>query len=701
MFENMAELLATDNDLPHSHPLVRLLDWMEKTCADIADRVMTPYEKARSRLIEAGIPAKKIVFIANGPDEDEFLSKIEDIDRARTQVQTDGFRLVTHGSLLERYGIQTLIQAVGELRDRIPELQVDVVGFGEYEEDLKELASNLNLDDVVTFVGPVPFTEMAATLLKADVGVVPYWLDGMPNKLMEYLLLGIPAIVSDFPTMRLYFGDDAIRYVPAERVDALAEAIEDLYLHPEKRQALAMNGMQQYQNKLAWPKAKWKYLGVYGVEPPPEEVEETKRSTNWLSFVLGQSRGPRNAITRLPTIVGRFGVTPYKSEHNLDRLLEITDKYSVKPTLPVTAATASRHPDVVRRLEDRGVEIAAHGLVHNDYASLSREEQFDQVGQAREELESLGFKIRGWRCPYSRWNSDTLDALRANGFEYDATPVYEWPAFQEENIRMSPDEQADYQRLCRLFNVRDARTRAVLPTGIDSLVQIPMSIPQDEDMVDRLHLDGETMSRVWRRMLHDSHSRRELFVICLHPERASLCAEPLEATLDKARSLGDVWIPTLIEVAIWWQERGTTKVEVDSSDQPGSWNVKVCGPERVVTRCGAHAVKGSGTASVEQPRKPVIASGSQWPEETITRVREAGYVVERKPEGNVQYALHLQDVAELSDQADAVLRNVEKHEGSLVRLQPWPSGARSCLSITGDIDALTLVDFAMRLKEFK
>ena len=700
MFENMAELLATDNDLPHSHPLVRFLDWIEKTCASAADSVLTPYEKARERLIDAGIPGEKILFIANGPDEDEFLSQIEDIERTRSLVHTDGFRLVTHGSLLERYGIQTLIQAVGELRDRIPELRLDIVGFGEYEEDLRALTSNLNLNDKVTFVGPVPFTEMAAALLKADLGVVPYWLDGMPNKLMEYLLLGIPAIVSDFPTMRLYFGDDAIRYVPAEQVDALAEAIDELFRNPQKRQELATNGMRQYRDKLAWPRAKWKYLGVYGVEPP-EEVEESKRSRNWLSFVLGQSRGPRNAVTRLPTIVGRFGVTPDKSEHNLDRLLEVTDRYSVKPTLPVTAATAKRHPDVVRRLEDRGVEIAAHGLVHNDYASLTREEQFAQVGQAREQLESLGFKIRGWRCPYSRWNDDTLDALRASGFEYDATPVYEWPAFQEENIHMSPEAEADYQRLCRLFNVRDARTRAVLPTMVDDLVQIPMSIPQDEDMVDRLHLDGEAMSRVWRRMLHDSHSRRELFVICLHPERAILCAEPLEATLDKARTLGDVWIPTLAEIADWWLERSRTRVDVSSNGHPGSWAIKVCGPQRSAIRCGAHMVTGGGAATVEQPRKPVIASDAQWPEETITRLREAGYLVERKPDGNVQYALHLRDVAARSDPPDAVLRSVEKHEGSLVRVQPWPAGTRSCLSITGDIDALTLVDFAMRLKEFK
>ena len=49
---------------------------------------------------------------------------------------------------------------------------------------------------------------------------------------------------------------------------------------------------------------------------------------------------------------------------------------------------------------------------------------------------------------------------------------------------------------------------------------------------------------------------------------------------------------------------------------------------------------------------------------------------------------------------DAVVHFVAEHDADLVRVQPWPAGYRGCLSVTGDIDAVTLFDFARRMKEF-
>ena len=42
---------------------------------------------------------------------------------------------------------------------------------------------------------------------------------------------------------------------------------------------------------------------------------------------------------RVPTIVARFGLTPRKSLAHLAVLLGITDRWGVRPTLPVTAVT--------------------------------------------------------------------------------------------------------------------------------------------------------------------------------------------------------------------------------------------------------------------------------------------------------------------------------------------------------------------------
>ncbi len=617
----------------------------------------------------------------------------------------DKFRLVTHGSLLERYGIQTLIEAVGLLRDSIPSLELEIIGLGEFEPQLQAQVSDLGLGDRIHFSGVVYFEHIAARLIQADLGVVPLWIDGMPNKLMEYLLLGIPTIASDFPSLRLYFGDDAVCYVPAKDPKRLAAAIQALYDDPPRREALGQEGRRRYFETLAWRKARRDYLNVYAAGGDPEDETERPNQANlgskstWLSFVLGQSRGPRNAITRLPTIVNRFGLTARKSQSHLEALLAVTDRHSVRPTLPVTAVTARRNPYVLEWLRDRGVELAAHGYVHNDYATIPRGEQFEQVKLAREQLDELGFHVDGWRCPYSRWNGDTLDALRATGFRYDATPVYAWPAFEQEDVTMSDEARADYRRLCTLFNVRDAGSMAVLPSTEGGLLRIPMSIPQDEDMVDRLHLDPATMARVWLRVLKDSRDHGETFVICLHPERAVLCNSPLDATLAEARSFGDVWLATLGDIASWWLKRAPTKVSV-KEEGAGRWLVTSEAAASVVTRHGSIELDGSGSAVVEQTKKPVVAYGSAWTSATIDRIQEAGFLTERAESPNGHYAVNLDSLAHPSSPPDKTIRALQGLQETLIRVAPWPKGFRSCVSVTGDIDALTLFDFAMRLKEF-
>jgi peptidoglycan/xylan/chitin deacetylase (PgdA/CDA1 family) len=399
-------------------------------------------------------------------------------------------------------------------------------------------------------------------------------------------------------------------------------------------------------------------------------------------------------------------------------LLGITDRWGVRPTLPVTAVVARRHPQVMRWLADRGVELAAHGYVHNDYATLSRAAQFEQVQRARDEFLRLGLRVHGWRCPYSRWNVHTLAAVRAAGFTYDATPTYAWPAYAQEHITLPPHAAADYARLCRLFGVRDASRQCVLPTMVDGLVQIPMSIPQDEDMVDRVHLDAASMSRVWRRVLQEARQRRDLVVLCVHPERAALCAAPLDATLGAARGWGDVWLAPLEDIAAWWRERAGACVSVHAGSD-GRWHVAVQGPSRLVTGRGAELLRGSGVLTVTAPHKPVIGAGPAWPAPTLHRLHEAGYLCEgggadRAPAtwaaptralrarsgGDPRYALDLDRALPADTPPDAVVRFVAERDADLVRVQPWPAGYRCCLSVTGDIDAVTLFDFARRMKEF-
>ena len=77
---------------------------------------------------------------------------------------------------------------------------------------------------------------------------------------------------------------------------------------------------------------------------------------------------------------------------------------------------------------------------------------------------------------------------------------------------------------------------------------------------------------------------------------------------------------------------------------------------------------------------------------------DLGYIVEvgERADG---YAVHLGRV-ERDDFAaiDACRRVIEESRKPLVRFGMWPDACKSALSVTGDIDALTIWDFMHRFR---
>ncbi|MDQ2743453.1 MAG: glycosyltransferase family 4 protein [Chloroflexota bacterium] len=279
IFDNIPELLASDYGLSPYHPLMWVMLAALRTGARLSDGLIAPHRMVRHNLIRQGVRPEKIVAVVpNVPDERVFLSQAT-TPRSHPAADGAGFRLVTHGSLLKRYGIETLLEAVSLARVDIPTLHLDILGDGDYRATLEEIAARLDLGQRVSFLGMLPFAEVAPRLQQADVGVVPMWADFVPNKLMEYLALGLPAISSDSPALRFYLDDDALCYVPPKDARALAAAIVMLYRDPVRRAALAECGHQVFTEHLSWTRTRHEYLAVYDVVPSHRCVSERSASS--------------------------------------------------------------------------------------------------------------------------------------------------------------------------------------------------------------------------------------------------------------------------------------------------------------------------------------------------------------------------------------------------------------------------------------
>jgi len=237
----------------------RVLMAEERASAWMADRVLAVHDLHRARLMEAGVPGDKIKVVMNLPDPRIFTPG------ARRNCNGNGngngaggeFILVCHGTVTYRLGLDLAIRALNTLRDRVPQARLEVIGGGDYLDQARHLVATLGLERRVSFARFVPFEKLPEALSRATVGIVPNRASSathlmLPVKLLEYATLGIPVISARLRTIEHYFGSNAVRYFDPGDVEGLADAIEDLYRHPEKRERLALAAGEIIAHRLTW-----------------------------------------------------------------------------------------------------------------------------------------------------------------------------------------------------------------------------------------------------------------------------------------------------------------------------------------------------------------------------------------------------------------------------------------------------------------
>jgi polysaccharide deacetylase family protein (PEP-CTERM system associated) len=115
----------------------------------------------------------------------------------------------------------------------------------------------------------------------------------------------------------------------------------------------------------------------------------------------------------------------YRAESSTDRLLELFDKAGVKSTFFVLGWVTQRSPQLIRRIQAAGHEVACHGLMHDLVYNQTPEVFRDETRRSKQMLEDLiGEPVIGYRAAsysitrHSLW---ALDILWELGFQYDSS----------------------------------------------------------------------------------------------------------------------------------------------------------------------------------------------------------------------------------------------------------------------------------------
>jgi len=206
-------------------------------------RVVGVSQPIIDQLLDDGIDPARVQVVPNGIDTaHQDLAEPLDL-RQMLGLRSRDFIAMTTASLIHRKGVDLLIQAIVRLR-RQRQLPVHLViaGDGPERESLEELASSLDLEHCVHFLGS---RDDVARLLRGGVDV---FVSGAREEVFGLVLAeanlaslaviapkvgGIPDVIADHVSGLI---------VPPENHISIAQAIACLYDHPELRVELGRAG---------------------------------------------------------------------------------------------------------------------------------------------------------------------------------------------------------------------------------------------------------------------------------------------------------------------------------------------------------------------------------------------------------------------------------------------------------------------------
>jgi len=419
---------------------------------------------------------------------------------------------------------------------------------------------------------------------------------------------------------------------------------------------------------------------------------------NVLKFVFGH-RGAGNLVRRSVQIATRFGPNPERMGGRFERFMDILDQYAIRPTFPITALPMSRNPSFAHRLIDRGAELAVHAWSHIDLAALDLEAQRTHMGRAVELFRSCSVPFTGFRAPYLHWNQDTMRVVGEFQFRYSSNQTVWWDALDTSS--MTPQQKEGMERGLAFYRPVAVREFRVLPFRREGFIEIPVSLPDDEIPLDRMYIhDARYLGDMWRRILDQSYARGELFTLQLHPERIDFFADALRGLLAEARSKNPkVWIATLDEIAQWWDAKARNRAQFVREGDRFRVEPSACAGTKMIVRAnGSERLFSPAVFVVEASARPCVGVAPGSSREALAALADLGYIVEvgERADG---YAVHLGRVERDHYAAiDACRRVIDESNKPLVRFGVWPEGCKSALSVTGDIDALTIWDFVQRFR---
>jgi 1,2-diacylglycerol 3-alpha-glucosyltransferase len=182
---------------------------LTRAYANAADAVIVPTRAVASQLRSQGVQVPVCV-VPTGVDIAAFAAvdpRLGNALRDKLGIDPEAPLLLLVSRLAQEKNVPLALESLAELRQRLPDAQMLLVGSGPLENQLKAQVREMGLGAAVHFVGLVQHAEIPAFYAAADAFVFPSVTETQGLVLAEAFAAGLPVVALDNAQTREVFGE--------------------------------------------------------------------------------------------------------------------------------------------------------------------------------------------------------------------------------------------------------------------------------------------------------------------------------------------------------------------------------------------------------------------------------------------------------------------------------------------------------------